>query len=227
MEYITFENLLIYVFPVLIAITFHEAAHAISAYYFGDMTAKLLGRVSLNPFKHIDPFGTVLLPLTLFLLKVPFLFGYAKPVPVNFRALRKPRFHSFFVAAAGPMTNFLLAIASALLIHLTPLLPEHFIEIGQKMCLFSIFINVLLGVFNLFPIPPLDGGRMLVSVLPLRYALALTRLEPYGLFILLGSMFLLPFILKSFGIDFNPVYWLLMNSREVLTDLILKMTFLQ
>jgi Zn-dependent protease len=214
----------IWVIPIIIAITFHEAAHGYVALLLGDETAWKLGRVSFNPAKHIDPFGTVLLPGLLLVLHVPFLFGYAKPVPVNFRALRNPRRDMVLVAAAGPGMNIALAFLAALGFHLIGYLPGAAGSWAAENLKNALIINVVLAVFNLFPLPPLDGGRIAVGVLPVAIASALARLEPYGMLILIGLIFILPMLGSQLGIDLNVVSQVVASSTSVIIGAILLMT---
>lgn len=180
------QTVLIYALPVLFAITIHEAAHGYVARYFGDNTAYMMGRVTLNPVKHIDPIGTILMPLMLyFATSGTFLFGYAKPVPVNFRQLRHPKRDMVWVALAGPASNFIQAILWAVLFALLVgfgLSERFFLE----MCKAGVLVNLVMWAFNLFPLPPLDGGRVLVGLLPPRQGYALSRIEPWGFFIVLA-----------------------------------------
>jgi len=180
------QTVLIYALPVLFAITVHEAAHGYAARHFGDNTASMLGRITLNPFKHIDPVGTILMPLLLyFATSGAFLFGYAKPVPVNFHHLRNPKRDMIWVALAGPASNFLQAILWAVvLVALVGLQIDErfFIEMARA----GILVNLVMWAFNLFPLPPLDGGRILVGLLPWRQAQMVSRIEPYGFFIVLA-----------------------------------------
>lgn len=176
--------------PILLAITVHEAAHGYAARHFGDMTAERMGRISLNPLRHIDPFGTIILPaLTVMLGGI--LFGWAKPVPVNFRNLRNPKQDMLWVAAAGPLSNLAMAVMWAILLNISGHLPP---SVGAFLALTSqvgISINVVLMVINLIPIPPLDGGRIMVSLLPMHLAVKFQQLEQYGMLILIAFLLLL------------------------------------
>ena len=194
-----------WVIPVIIAITFHEAAHGFVARLFGDDTAWRLGRVSFNPLKHIDPFGTLILPAVLLLSHSPFLFGYAKPVPVNFRALRHPRIDMVWVALAGPGTNIALALCAAAAFHLLAYAPAEAAQWIADNLKNALVINVVLAIFNMLPIPPLDGGRVAVGLLPNVLAIPLSRLEPYGMLILVGILILLPMLGSQLGLNLDVI----------------------
>ena len=203
------QTVAIYAIPVIFAITLHEAAHGYAAKSFGDKTAYLLGRVTLNPIKHIDPVGTILIPLMLYFATAgTFLFGYAKPVPVQFGNLRRPKKDMVWVALAGPASN----LFQALLWGITYLF---LIKLGMserffiEMCQAGVLVNVVMFVFNLFPLPPLDGGRILVGVLPWRQAAMVSRIEPWGFYIVLGL--LLTNIINNLWMRplMSATYWLL------------------
>ncbi|MDQ7000593.1 MAG: site-2 protease family protein [Mariprofundus sp.] len=202
--------------PVLFAIVLHEVAHGWVADRLGDNTARFMGRLTLNPIKHIDPIGTVLIPVLLLVVGSPFLFGYAKPVPINFRKLRNPKRDMIWVALAGPVTNLLLALISTLLLAVTVNMPGSMEWVAQPlalMCQASIIINVVLCIFNLLPLPPLDGGRVAVGLLPGPMAYQLSRLEPFG--------FLIIILLLVSGVLQSVIGPLIMGSAGVLINLAL------
>jgi Zn-dependent protease len=215
------QALSVWFLPIVIAITLHEAAHAWMAERCGDDTARLLGRVTFNPIKHVDPIGTLLIPGMLLLIGAPFLFGYAKPVPVNFGHLNNPKRDMIWVAIAGPGINVILAFLSALALHLAGYLPTNVGDwVGTNLAN-SILINVVLAVFNMLPLPPLDGGRVLTGLLPNPYAWKFAQIERYGLFILIGLLFLVPYLADMMGSDFNPIVTILWPPIEGLYNLIL------
>ena len=203
------QTVAIYAIPVIFAITLHEAAHGYAAKMFGDKTAYLLGRVTLNPIKHIDPVGTILIPLMLYFATAgTFLFGYAKPVPVQFGNLRRPKKDMVWVALAGPASNLFQALIwgiTYLFLIKLGMSERFFIE----MCQAGVLVNVVMFVFNLFPLPPLDGGRILVGVLPWRQAAMVSRIEPWGFYIVLGL--LLTNIINNLWMRplMSATYWLL------------------
>ncbi|MEY4536643.1 MAG: hypothetical protein RL171_794 [Pseudomonadota bacterium] len=201
------QNILIYALPVLLAITVHEAAHGYAARHFGDNTAYALGRITLNPLKHIDPIGTILMPLLLIFSGSPFLFGYAKPVPVRFGNLNNPKRDMVWVALAGPASNLVMALIWGIVSYLLKGagIDEPFFN---KMAQGGIVVNAVMFAFNLFPLPPLDGGRILVGLLPYKYAELVSRVEPWGFFIVLGlviagiinTIWMAPMMSVTFGL---------------------------
>jgi Zn-dependent protease len=181
------QNILIYALPVLLAITVHEAAHGYAARHFGDSTAYVMGRITLNPLKHIDPIGTILMPLTLIFAGSPFLFGYAKPVPVQIGNLRNPKRDMIWVALAGPGSNLIMALMWGIMFYVLKgagIDEPFFLKMAQG----GILVNAVMFAFNLFPLPPLDGGRILMGLLPYKQANLVSRVEPWGFFIVLGLM---------------------------------------
>ncbi len=182
------QKITVYAIPLIFAITLHEAAHAYAARYFGDSTAYMLGRMTLNPIKHIDPVWTILVPIVTLLVS-PFVFGAAKPVPVNFGALRNPKRDMIWVAAAGPLANLAMMVAWAIIAKIAIVLggagPMYFLALVGEA---GVFVNALLMVFNLFPLLPLDGGRILMGLLPNKLAYAFSRTEPYGMLILVALL---------------------------------------
>jgi Zn-dependent protease len=234
-----------WVLPVVFAVTFHEAAHGFIAHRFGDDTAWQAGRVTFNPLKHIDRVGTIILPALLILMRSPFLFGYAKPVPVNFGRLNNPRRDMVWVALAGPGTNVLLAIVSTVLFSGVQLLPGGGHPLLRSLPLFlenmdlvppslaewvamnlvhSLLINAVLCVFNMLPLPPLDGGRVAVGLLPDAIALPLARVERYGMLILLLFLFVLPYVGAQTGHNLNILAWLIGAPTEALIRFVLAIT---
>ena len=214
-----------WILPVVFAVTFHEAAHGFIALRFGDDTALRARRLTLNPLNHVDPFGTIVLPALLWLTTHGnFLFGYAKPVPVNFGRLNNPRRDMVWVALAGPSMNILLAIASSLLLYITLLLPLGPAKWVGTSLVISIQMNALLCVFNMLPLPPLDGGRVAVGLLPRVLAYPLARLEPYGMPILLLLLFVLPWIGGQIGVNLNILAYVIGVPMQALIEFVLRIT---
>lgn len=210
----------IWLVPVVFSITLHEAAHGYAALRFGDDTALRAGRVSLNPLRHVDLYGTILIPAVLLFSGAPFLFGYAKPVPVNFWRLANPKRDMVWVAAAGPAMNILLALISGFLFHTVDFLPPAVGNWAGQNLVNSIQINAVLAVFNMIPLPPLDGGRVAVGLLPRSLAEPLARLERWGLAIIIGVLFILPMINRN--LDVTP--WLLGRPIDAVINFIATVT---
>ncbi len=212
------QGISIWALPVLFAIVLHEVAHGWVADKLGDNTARFMGRLTLNPLKHIDPIGTILIPIVLLVSGSPFLFGYAKPVPVNFGKLNNPKRDMIWVALAGPVTNLILALISALVLAVAVQMPASTSWVTEPlalMCQASIIINMVLCIFNLLPLPPLDGGRVAVGLLPGPMAYQLSRIEPFGFMIIV--------LLLVFGVLQSIIGPLVLGSAGVLIDMALSL----
>jgi len=215
----------VWVIPVILAVTLHEAAHGWVASKLGDDTALRMGRVTFNPIKHIDLFGTILMPAGLLLLSGgQFMFGFAKPVPVNFMRLRNPRRDMILVAAAGPGANLLIATTAALLLHVAHFVPESMIAWTAQNLINALQVNIILAVFNLLPLPPLDGGRIAVGLLPQPFSGMLARLERAGFGVLIFLLFILPWIGDKIGLDLNVLRILVLVPAQAVMDIIVTIT---
>jgi Zn-dependent protease len=218
----------VFALPVIFAVTFHEAAHGFVAYKLGDDTAWRMGRVTFNPIKHIDLFGTIILPLVLLLGSLAagglFMFGYAKPVPVRFDRLNHPRRDMVWVALAGPATNLALAVISALGLYLVPFLPSVLRSWTMYNFLYSVEFNIIIGLFNMIPLPPLDGGRVAVGLLPDMLAIPLARTERYGMLILITLLFFVPLVGQQLNMNWNVISYLLAGPSNWLRHLVFEIT---
>lgn len=218
------HNLSVWLIPALLAITLHEAAHGYVANALGDPTARLAGRLSLNPIRHVDPVGTLFLPGLMLMLGSGFFFGWAKAVPVDMRYLKSPRRGMAIIAAAGPLMNLAMATAAAGLLHFVDSLPAVAGQWAEQNLVNAIKFNILLALFNLLPIPPLDGGRVAVGVLPLFLARPLARLENIGMLIVMGFAFIVPMVSAQAGYPLNPLGWVLHGPLRAVTGAILTLT---
>lgn len=215
----------VWLIPLLVAVTVHEAAHAFAAFELGDSTARDRGRMTLNPIRHIDAIGTVALPALLILIRAPVVIGWAKPVPVRFDRLRYPRRDTALVAAAGPASNGLVAITCGIMLHAIPLFGDGLAAVWLSQTLInSVVINVILGMINLLPVPPLDGGRIAVSLLPPAAGRALARTQSFAIPLLLIVLVVLPFALQQMGIAFNPLSWLFDGPIDAMVRLLAILT---
>jgi Zn-dependent protease len=215
------NDIVMFAIPVILAITFHEAAHGFVALHFGDTTARDEGRVTLNPLKHVDPVGTILIPAVLILTNAGFLFGYAKPVPVKFGQLRNPRWDMIWVAIAGPAMNILLAVVSAILLRIALTQGQDADSTFVRLLMASIQLNAILAVFNMLPLPPLDGSKVLAPFLPIALARPYLAFERFGMVVLVLLVFIAPMLAQRNGIDFDLVGPLILDPAQAVVRTIL------